>query len=274
MSFNSQSLHPSKMDEPWLVLGEHSFHSRLLIGIEQYDSPMLIRQVLDAANVEALTVTYDREGSHPSLPLFKFADQHTLREYILLGTTSFARSKDEAIAMARMLRQSLDVKIIKLDVRTEDTIPDNRGVVKVAEILIAEGFYVLPFIVPDPDVAIDLEKIGCSALRLMASPVGSGQGIINMQAIQNVLGISGLPIIVEGGLRSPSDAALAMELGAAAVLVNTALAKACNPVMMGVAMKSAVEAGRLAYIAGCMERCLQTIVTKETDQPVMNYLVR
>src|SRR5205085_885465 len=117
-----------------------------------------------------------------------------------------------------------------------------------------DGFYVLPLIIPEQNAALELEKIGCSAIRLMGSTIGSGLGLLNLHLIEQVIQVSGIPIIVEGGLRSTADAALAMELGADAILVNTALAKAGNPVMMGTAMKLAVEAGRLAFLAEHMPK--------------------
>jgi thiazole synthase len=118
----------------------------------------------------------------------------------------------------------------------------------------AEGFYVLPFIFPNQIDAKALEEIGCSALRLMASPVASGKGIVHCEAIQRIIDRSNIPIIVEGGLASAADVALAMELGAEAVLVNIALVKARHPIMMATAIRDAVEAGRLSFLAGRMAK--------------------
>lgn len=244
-----QSTNSFPLGEPWLILGERRFYSRLLIGIEQYDSPALVKQVIESARVEMLTVTFDLEGSREGLPLAKLAETIPIEEYTLIGTTSFARSAAEAITVAKMLRQSLGIEIIKLDVRTDYTTPNNGEVVEVAEELIREGFYVLPMIIPEQNAALELERIGCSAIRLLGSTIGSGLGLLNLCSIQQIIQIAGIPIIVEGGIRSAADAALAMEVGADAILVNTAVVKAGTPVMMASAIRMAVEAGRLAFLA-------------------------
>src|SRR5581483_252606 len=232
-----QSTNNFQEEKPWLVLGEDQFYSRLLIGIEQYKSPLLIQQILEAASTEILTITLEVDGSHESLSLLKLAEVVPLQNYTLIGTTSFARSASEAIFTARTLRKSLDIDIIKLDVRINYTIPNNTETVIVANELLKDGFHIIPMINPELDIALELEKIGCSAIRLLGSTIGSGSGIVNLYVIQQIIKNLHIPIIVEGGLRSAADAALAMEIRADAILINTALAKARNPVLMAAAMK-------------------------------------
>ena len=241
-------------DRPWLTLGEHRFYSRLLVGIEQYDSPTTIREILEATKSQVFITTFDLENARSSILLSDLATELPLDNYIWIGTTSFAHSAKDAIVTARLLKQSLGTQIIKLDVRTVKNIPDNDQTKEVAKILLSEGFYVLPFIFPNQIDAKALEEMGCSALRLMASPVASGKGIVHREAIQSIIDRSNIPIIVEGGLASAADAALAMELGAEAVLVNTALVKARHPIMMATAIRDAVEAGRLSFLAGRMAK--------------------
>jgi thiazole synthase len=242
------------LSEPWLVLGEQSFRSRLLVGTEQYTSAVQIREILEATHSQAFITTFDLDASHSSILLSDLVHEISVEDYIWLGTTSFARSAEDAVIIARMLRQSLGINIIKLDVRTDGNFPNNQKTVEVARLLLSEGFYIIPFIMPDQAVANELEDMGCSALRLMASSVGSGHGIENAENLQSVISHMAIPVIIEGGLGTAWHVAQAMELGAAAVLVNTALVKAKNPVLMATAMKAAVEAGRMAFLAHPMKQ--------------------
>lgn len=244
---------------PWLTIGETSFQSRLLIGIEQYSSARLIKQVLEAAQAQVFITTFDLEHAWSSIPLTELESIIDIQRYIWIGTTSFATTAEDAISTARMLKSSFNIHILKLDVRDHNNAPDNKSTIRVAKQLIHEGFFIIPFIFPNVKDALELEQLGCSALRLMASPVGSGKGIVNSEKIQQVLLKTSLPTIIEAGLRSPSDVALAMELGADAVLVNAAIVQAQNPVLMATAMKKAVDAGRQAYLAGLMEKQRESV---------------
>jgi thiazole synthase len=254
MASKAQPTSNALLEDPWLVLGNYQFHSRLLFGLEQYSSVAMIRQILEAGNAQVLITTFDLEGSRPGILFSDLANAFPPEEYIWIGTTSFAKTAEEAITVAKMLKQSLDLRIIKLDVRREHNVPDNKKTVEVAKTLLSEGFYILPFIFPEQKVARELEDAGCSALRVMASPIGSGRGIVNIEAIQSVINSINIPVIVEGGLRSATDVTLAMELGASAALVNAALVKAQHPIVMATAMKHAVAAGRLAFLAGMMAK--------------------
>jgi thiazole synthase len=238
------------LDAPWLVIGEHRFQSRLLVGIEQYTSVPEVRHVLEASGCDVFITTADPESGRPSLLLSDLADEITMSDYHWIGTTSFARSVESALKTAHLLRDEYGINVMKLDVRTGGNLPDNGATIRVAEELRAEGMEVLPFIVPSVTTASALESLGCAALRVMAAPVGSGHGISQPDAVSAIIEHTRIPVIVEGGIGTARHAAHAMELGAAGVLVNTAIARAAMPVLMAEAMRDAVRAGLLARRAG------------------------
>jgi thiazole synthase len=236
-------------EEPWLVLDGQTFRSRLIVGIEQYESVTQVRRVLQASGCDVFITTIDLDQRRSSLLLADLADELPLDEFCWIGTTSFARSADSAMKTARMLRDSYGINIIKLDVRSEDNLPDNAATIKVAEILRAEGMQLLPFILPDTGDAWALEQLGCAALRVMAAPVASGLGITRPRELREVIESTALPVVIEGGLGAAHHVTMAMELGATAVLVNTALVKASRPALLAASMRQAVQAGRLAWCA-------------------------
>ncbi len=240
------------VDSPWLELGDHCFRSRLIVGIEQYTSASLVGDILQASGTEVFITTVDPDRHRSSLLLSDLADYVPLDRYIWIGTTSFARSARSALRTAWILRDNYGIRIMKLDVRDESNRPDNWQTIECARELLAEGFEIMPFILPVPEDARVLEEMGCAALRLMASPVASGRGIVDPCGLQEIIARCRVPTIVEGGLGSAVHAAHAMELGASAVLVNTALVKAREPLLMAAAMRQAVDAGRLAYESGPM----------------------
>jgi thiazole synthase len=232
--------------EPWLTIGDYRFCSRIIVGIEQYTSIPLIRDVLEASGADVFITTVDPDGGRASLMLADLADEVPLEKYNWIGTTSFARSAESALRTVDILRETCGINVIKLDVRTSDNRPDNRQTIEVAQKLRADGIAVLPFIMPDVRDALALEEAGCAAIRLMASPVGSCRGIPDPAALRKVIESCHVPIIIEGGLGTAQHVARAMELGATAVLVNSALIKARHPLLMATAMRYAVTAGRLA----------------------------
>jgi thiazole synthase len=238
--------------EPWLTLGGYGLTSRLIVGIEQYTSPAMVRQVLEATESRVFITTVDPDNRRASLQLSDLAGELPLDEYLWVGTTSFARSADSALRTAQILRDSYGIDIIKLDVRDDDNRPANRATVEVAAKLREQGVTVLPFIVPDEADALDLQMMGCAAVRVMAAPVASGQGVLDPALIRRIIERLSIPVVVEGGLGSARHVTLAMELGASAVLVNTALTVARQPLRMAAAMRLAVHAGRLSYLAGPM----------------------
>jgi thiazole synthase len=230
--------------EPWLVIGEHSFRSRLVLGIEQYTSPELVGAVLEAGGCDVFITTFDLTNTRPSLLLSDLDQVVDLDRFTWIGTTSFARTKDEALRTVRALRDSFGIEIMKLDVRPADNLPHNAQTVTAARELVADGFAVLPFIRPDVDTALELQDIGCSALRVQTSPVASHRGIDDPDAVRAVIEAVDVPVVIEGGLGSPAHVVAAMELGATAVLVNTAVAVAASPERMATAMRHAVLAGQ------------------------------
>jgi len=232
--------------QPWLEAGGEAFRSRLLVGIEQYESASLVGQVLDASGSDVFITTMDPSNQRSSLLLSDVVEELPARDFRWIGTTSFARSAADALTTARMLRDSHGINVMKLDVRSAGNWPDNAATIQVAETLCAEGMDVLPFILPSVADARTLESLGCAALRVMAAPVGSGRGIPQPWLLREVIDQTALPVVVEGGLGTARHATLAMELGAAAVLVNTALVQAADPVLLAESMKYAVRAGLLA----------------------------
>jgi thiazole synthase len=241
------------IDEPWLEIGEAKLRSRLIVGIEQYDSVTVVRDVLEATGADVFITTVDPDNRKSSLLLSDLDAILPLDRFVWIGTTSFSRSKESALRTAEILRDSLGISILKLDVRGENNVPDNRQTIEAAYALRDQGMELMPFILPDLATAQELEKAGCAALRVMAAPVASGQGVPNPAPIREIIEQSGIPVIVEGGLGSAKHVALAMEMGAAATLVNTALVRARDPLKMAVAMRHAATAGRLAYESGPMD---------------------
>jgi thiazole synthase len=241
------------LQQPWLVVDGQPFRSRLLVGIEQYESASLVGQVLEASGSDVFITTMDPGDGRSSLLLSDVVSELPDREFRWIGTTSFARSADAAIATARMLRDCHGINVMKLDVRSAGNRPDNAATIAAARTLRADGMHILPFILPSVTDAQALQALGCAALRVMAAPVGSGYGIPGPGLLREVIEHTDLPVIVEGGLGTAWHAALAMELGAAGVLVNTALVRAQSPLLLATAMKHAVRAGRLAYLSGPMK---------------------
>ncbi|MFK0111601.1 HisA/HisF-related TIM barrel protein [Streptomyces sp. NPDC091217] len=232
--------------EPWLCLGDRAFRSRLILGIEQYTDPTLVADVLRAAGCDVFITTFDLEQTRPSLLMSDLDQAVGLDDYVWIGTTSFARSRQDALLTARRLRESYGIDIMKLDVRPSDNLPDNGQTITAAAELLAEGFEVLPFILPDPETAVALEQAGCAALRVMASPVASARGVVDERAVRDTMSAVSIPVVLEGGLGTPAQVVRAMELGADAVLVNTAVAQAPQPAVLAESMRHAVRAGRLA----------------------------
>lgn len=239
-------------EDVWLKIGDATFRSRLIVGIEQYDSVADVKNVLQATGADVFITTVDPDNHRASLLLSDLDAELPLDRFVWVGTTSFSRSKESALRTAEILRDSLGINILKLDVRGHDNMPDNRQTVAAATELRARGMDLLPFILPDLDTARELADLGCAALRVMASPVASGRGIVDPISVRAVIEQCDIPVIVEGGLGSAKHVALAMELGAAATLVNTALVKARDPLKMATAMRHAATAGRLACESGPM----------------------
>ncbi|HUU09897.1 MAG TPA: thiazole synthase [Phycisphaerae bacterium] len=238
-----------------LKLGPYEFTSRLFVGTGKYDTFPLMAEALEAAGCQVVTVAVRRvnlsDKSKESL-----LDHIDLKRYTLLPNTAGCFTADDAVRTARLGREALGVDWVKLEVLSdpETLLPEPLQTLRALETLIREGFTVLTYCGDDPIMAKRLEEAGSTSVMPLGSPIGSGQGILNPQNIRLIIERAKVPIIVDAGVGTASDTAVAMELGADGVLLNTGIAKARDPVRMARAMRHAVEAGRLAYLAGRIER--------------------
>jgi thiazole synthase len=233
-----------------LMIAGHSFNSRLFLGTGKYASAEVMRDSLLASGTEMVTVALRRVNlDQPEDHLLANIDPAL---FLLLPNTSGAQTADEAVRLARLAKASGLYSWIKLEVTPEPRylLPDGEATLRATEILVKEGFTVLPYIQPDPVLAKRLENAGASTVMPLAAPIGSNKGLRCIELIQIIIENASIPVVVDAGLGKPSDAAFAMELGADAVLVNTAIATAKNPFIMATAFKLAVEAGRLGFLAG------------------------
>ena len=241
--------------EDLLTLYGETFRSRLLLGTALYPSPGILRSAVEVARPALLTVSLRREMSGGSESGQRFWDFLQGLGIKLLPNTAGCHTAREAIVTAQMARELFDTDWIKLEViANDDTLqPDVFGLAEAAEVLSREGFKVLPYCTDDLSVAERLLGAGCQVLMPWAAPIGTARGLINPYALRSLRAyFPETVLVVDAGLGAPSHAAQAMELGYDAVLLNTAVAKAGNPAAMAEAFAKAVEAGRLAYVAGLM----------------------
>ncbi len=233
--------------EDKLILGGHEFNSRFILGSGKY-SLKLIESAVRDAGAEIITLAVRRANTK---------EQENILHYIpegvtLLPNTSGARTAQEAVRIARLAREIGCGNFVKVEIMrdTKYLLPDNNETVKATEILANEGFVVLPYMYPDLYAARDLVNAGASAVMPLAAPIGSNKGLATREFIQILVDEIDLPVIVDAGIGRPSQACEAMEMGAAAIMANTALATAGDLPMMASAFKNAVEAGRKAYLSG------------------------
>jgi len=243
-------------DTPLVVAGK-SYQSRLLVGTGKYKDMDETREAIEASGAEIVTVAVRRSniGQNPDEP--NLLDVISPEKYTILPNTAGCFTAEDALRTCRLARELLDGhKLVKLEVLgDEQTLyPDIPATLEAAEILVKEGFEVMVYTSDDPLIAKRLEEIGCVAVMPLAAPIGSGLGIRNPYNILTIIENANVPIIVDAGVGTASDAAIAMELGCDGVLMNTAIAAAQKPVLMASAMKKAIEAGREAYLAGRMPR--------------------
>ena len=238
-----------------LVIAGRSFQSRLIVGTGKYPSNPVMVQAHEASGAEMITVAVRRvnisDRSKESL-----LDYIDTSKYSLLPNTAGCYTADEAVRTARLGREAGLSNWVKLEVIGDERtlFPDNEALIEATRILVREGFVVLPYTNDDPIACRKLEDAGAAAVMPLGAPIGSGLGIQNTNNIRIIREFSRVPVIVDAGVGTASDASLAMELGADAVLMNTAIAGAQDPVAMAEAMKLAVRAGRLAYLAGRIPR--------------------
>lgn len=247
---------PATLDDPLVVAGR-AYRSRLLVGTGKYRDFRETRDAIVASGAEIVTVAIRRtnigqQAGEPSL-----VDALPPSEFTYLPNSAGCYTADEAVRTLRLARELLDGHALcKLEVLgdAESLYPNIRETLMAAERLVADGFDVMVYTSDDPIVARELEAIGCVAIMPLASLIGSGMGIVNPWNLRLILEHAKVPVLVDAGVGTASDATIAMELGCAGVLMNTAIAKAREPVRMARAMKLAVDAGREAYLAGRMPR--------------------
>ncbi|MFJ7951778.1 thiazole synthase [Lysinibacillus sp. NPDC096418] len=234
-----------------LTIGNHTFKSNLLLGTGKFPSFEVQKEAVEISGTEILTFAVRRmnifESSQPN-----FLEQLDLTKYKLLPNTAGAKTAEEAVRIAKLAKASGLCDMIKVEVIgcNKSLLPDPVETLMASEMLLEEGFIVLPYTSDDVVLAKRLEQLGVHAIMPGASPIGSGKGLINPLNLQFIIDQSSVPVIVDAGIGSPKDAAFAMELGADGVLLNTAVSGAQDPVKMALAMKLAIEAGQLGYQAG------------------------
>ncbi|WP_243388317.1 thiazole synthase [Bacillus kexueae] len=234
-----------------LKIGPYEFQSRLLLGTGKYPNFDVQKEAVAVSETEVLTFAVRRMNIfEPNQP--NFLEKLDLEKYKLLPNTAGAKTAEEAVRIAKLAKASGLCDMIKVEVIgcPKTLLPDPVETLRASEMLLEEGFIVLPYTSDDVILARRLQELGCHAIMPGASPIGSGQGIINPLNISLIIEQATVPVIVDAGVGSPTDAAHAMELGADGVLLNTAVAGAEDPVKMAKAMKLAIEAGRLGYEAG------------------------
>jgi thiazole synthase len=244
-----------------LIIGDKAFGSRLLVGTGKYRDFDETRRAIEASGAQIVTVAIRRMniGQDPNQP--SLLDALPMSKYTYLPNTAGCYTADEAIRTLRLARELLDGhRLVKLEVLgdPQSLYPNVVETLKAAEVLVRDGFDVMVYTSDDPIVAKQLEDIGCVAVMPLASLIGSGMGILNPWNLQIINERLTVPVVVDAGVGTASDAAIAMELGCDAVLMNTAIAAAQNPVLMAEAMKLAVDAGRKAYLAGRMPKKIYT----------------
>jgi thiazole synthase len=242
------------MTEPLLIAGK-ALSSRLIVGTGKYKTLPLMREALEASGADMVTVAIRRVDLADQSPDSFW--KHLPPRMAILPNTAGCYTAEDAVRVSRLAREALETDLVKLEVLGDAKTlwPDVTATLKAAETLVKEGFKVLVYTTDDPLVAKRLVELGVAAVMPLASPIGSGRGVTNALTIQFIRElVTSVPVIVDAGVGTASDAAVAMELGVDGVLMNTAIAEARDPVRMARAMKLAVEAGREAFLAGRMPR--------------------
>jgi thiazole synthase len=246
-----------------LTIAGRSFQSRLMLGTGKFASGDLMRQAIQASETEIVTVALRRADLSGKNDPFANILDFIPKEVLLLPNTSGAMNAEEAVRLARLAVAAGLPNWVKLEIHPDPRylLPDPIETLKAAEILVKEGFTVLPYINADPVLARRLQDVGTATVMPLGSPIGSHQGITTRKQIEIIITQATVPVVVDAGIGAPSHAAEALEMGADAVLVNTAIAIASDPPRMGRAFKAAVEAGRAAYEMGLAERQEEAVAT-------------
>jgi len=233
-------------NDTW-TLGGHEFHSRFILGSGKY-SLDLIKAAVEQAGAEILTLALRRANSGALANILDYVPENVT----LLPNTSGARNAEEAVRIARLARELCHTDFVKIEVIKDSKylLPDNHETLKATEILAKEGFIVMPYMYPDLQSARDMRDAGAACIMPLGAPIGSNKGLCTKDFIQILINEIDLPIIVDAGIGKPSQACEAMEMGAAAIMANTAIASAGNLPLMASAFRDAINAGRSAYLAG------------------------
>ena len=242
------------MDDPLVIAGKE-FRSRLMVGTGRHRTMEEMVESIEASGAEIITVAIRRLNlDNPNEK--SILDYFDWNKYTILPNTAACSTAEEAVFVAKLARELTGSNWVKLEVIPDAKwlLPDPIGTFEAAKILVDDGFVVLPYIHADPVLAARLEEIGCATVMPLGSAIGSGQGILTLEEVKIIVEQSSVPVVVDAGLGVPSEASQALEIGAEAVLVNTAIAQASDPAGMGEAFKLGVEAGRMAYLAGRIDR--------------------
>ena len=240
-----------------LTIGGHTFNSRLFLGTGKFSSSAVMKEAIAASGTEMVTVALRRvDLDNPEDDIMSAFDRD---KCVFLPNTSGARNAKEAIRLAHLARAASGSNWLKLEVTPDPRtlLPDPIETLKATEELVRAGFIVLPYMNADPILALRLQDVGAAAVMPLGSPIGTNQGILTAFQIEIIIDQARVPVVVDAGIGAPSHAALAMEMGADAVLVNTAISVAGDPVAMARAFAQAVEAGRTAFVAGMGSRSRQ-----------------
>ncbi|SDW12693.1 thiazole-phosphate synthase [Marininema mesophilum] len=254
-----------------LTIGPYRFQSRLFLGTGKYPSLDVQYRAVQESGTEVLTFALQRlELDRPTEE--SFLDKLDLKRYRLLPNTAGARSAEEAVRLARLARGSGLCDMVKVEVigDEERLLPDPMATLEATRRLVEEDFIVLPYTGDDPVLARRLQEVGAHAIMPGASPIGSGQGLINPLYLSFIIQDASVPVIIDAGIGAPSDATLAMEMGADGVLLNSAVAHAGDPVAMARGMRLAVEAGRLAHLAGRIPKKETAMASSPTEGLTIN----
>ncbi len=252
--------------EDFLEIAGNKYRSRLIVGTGKYKDFAETKRAIEASGAEIVTVALRRVNiTDPNKEnLLDYLDPKT---YTILPNTAGCYNAEDAVRTCRLAREAGVGKLVKLEVIGDDRtlFPDVPATIEAARVLVKEGFVVLPYINDDPIAAKRLEDIGCAAVMPLAAPIGSGLGIRNPYNIRIIVEQSEVPVIVDAGVGTASDAAVAMEMGCHGVLMNTAIAGAKDPIQMAEAMRLGVEAGRKAYLAGRIPKKLYATASSPLD---------
>ena len=252
--------------EDFFEIAGNKYCSRLIVGTGKYKDFAETKRAIEVSGAEIVTVAVRRVNiTDPNKEnLLDYLDP---KKYTILPNTAGCYTAEDAVRTCRLAREAGVGKLVKLEVIGDDRtlFPDVPATIEAAKILVQEGFVVLPYINDDPITAKRLEEIGCAAVMPLAAPIGSGLGIRNPYNIRIILEQAKVPVIVDAGVGTASDAAMAMEMGCHAVLMNTAIAGAKDPILMAEAMRLGIEAGRKAYLAGRIAKKLYATASSPLD---------